>query len=108
MGKFRGTPVVGQKLLKNRYPPSKSQPGIHIGTLGKVNTATPLVVEIIAGKIELLGTQRAVAAIDSIDMPIGEKTMAKDVFYFLEANFPGMDLDDKKGLSLSDPVIIRE
>jgi hypothetical protein len=45
---------------------------------------------------------------DSIDLPVGEKTIAKDVFHFLEANFPEMDLDNKKGLSPSDPVTIRE
>jgi molybdopterin converting factor small subunit len=46
--------------------------------------------------IELLGTQRAVAGIDSINMPIREMTVMKDVLHFLRANFPEMDLDDKK------------
>jgi molybdopterin converting factor small subunit len=46
--------------------------------------------------IELLGTQRAVAGIDSIHMPLGERTRAKDVFRFLRTNYPEMDLDDNK------------
>jgi molybdopterin converting factor small subunit len=46
--------------------------------------------------IELLGTQRAVAGIDSIRMPIGESTIARDVFRFLRTNYPAMDLDDNK------------
>lgn len=46
--------------------------------------------------IELFGTQRAVASIDSIKMPIGEKTVAKDVFRFLSANYPKMHLDVEK------------
>jgi molybdopterin converting factor small subunit len=46
--------------------------------------------------IELFGTQRAVAGLDSIEMPIGEKTVAKDVFRFLSANFPKMHLDQEK------------
>jgi molybdopterin converting factor small subunit len=46
--------------------------------------------------IELFGNQRAVAGTDSIKMPIGKKTAAKDVFLFLSANFPEMQLDDEK------------
>jgi hypothetical protein len=59
--------------------------------------------------IELLGTQRAVAGIDCIDMPIGEGTTAKEVFYFLKTNFPEMDLDEQKLLlAISHEVVSPE
>ncbi len=50
----------------------------------------------LAVTIELLGTQRAVAGTESIDMPIGERTTAKDVLPFLKTRFPDMELDDSK------------
>jgi molybdopterin converting factor small subunit len=46
--------------------------------------------------IELFGTQRAVAGIDSIRMPIGEGAVAKDVFRFIKANFPELDMEEEK------------
>jgi molybdopterin converting factor small subunit len=46
--------------------------------------------------IELYGAQRAVAGVDSINMPIRKRTAAKDVLRFLRVNFPELDLDDRK------------
>ncbi len=59
--------------------------------------------------IELLGIQRVIAGIDSIKMPIGERTIAKEVLRFLSANFPEMELDDKKlQLAVNDELVYPE
>jgi molybdopterin converting factor small subunit len=56
--------------------------------------------------IELFGNQRAVAGTGNIIMPIGKKTVAKDVFRFLSTNFPEMHLDDEKlHLIVNDEIV---